>query len=131
VSALDRLIGARLSARELDAAGVRFDPLLSMRLAAVMIDPAWTAGSRFVIGHRESSSAPPGAYLHVRDGKRPLAAGEPPHGPVDTLLSCPGEALFAVLAGAAAPSEVAGGEIVGEERPLTLLARWLERAQCG
>jgi hypothetical protein len=124
--ALDRLIAAPLTVGQLHAAGARLDPGLAMTVAGLMIEPAWTAGERFAIGHREPAAASPGAYLQVRAGKPPLPLSEPPHGPVETIVVCPAQELFAVLAGAGEADEVAG-----ERRPLTLLAQWLERAQCG
>jgi hypothetical protein len=124
LAALDRLIDARLTARELHAAGVRLDPLLSFTLAAVMIEPAWTTGERFIIGHREPAAAAPDAYLLIRDGRPPLASAEPPHGPVATLLEGPADEALGALVGAT-------GAHVGEETPLALLRQWLDRAQCG
>jgi len=126
LTALDRLIGARLSVSELQGAGVRLDPVLAMTVAGLMIDPAWTAGQRFVVAHQEPSAARPDAYLHVRDGRPLLASGQPPHAPVEAAVVCPADDLLAVLAGGARPAQT-----VGEERPLTLLAQWLDRAQCG
>jgi hypothetical protein len=124
--ALEHLIGAPLGVRELQAAGVRVDPRLTMTVAGLMIEPGWTAGERFTVGHREPDAATPGAYLQVRSGKPPLPSGEPPHGPVETVVVCRADDLLGVLAGA-----VEGIEVVGERRPLALLAQWLERAQCG
>jgi hypothetical protein len=126
LTALDRLIDARLSVSELQAAGVRLDPVLAMTVAGLMIDPAWTVGERFVIAHRELGAARPDAYLHVRDGRPLLATGQASHPPVEAVVACPADDLLAVLAGAVRPVET-----VGEERPLTLLAQWLDRAQCG
>ena len=83
-------------------------------------------GERFVIAHHERGAARPYAYLHVRDGRPPLASGQSPHAPVEAVVVCPAADLLAVLAGAVRPVET-----VGEERPLTLLAQWLGRAQCG
>jgi hypothetical protein len=126
LAALDHLVRATLTVQQLHAAGVRLDPLLAFMVAGLMIEPAWTAEERFTIGHREVGSPAPDAYLHVRDGRPPLASDEAPHGPVATTLVCPGEELFAVLGGASGAAEVVGGQ-----RPLRLVRQWLERAQCG
>ena len=126
LAALDRLIEARLSVRELQGAGVRLDPVLAMTVAGLMIDPAWTIGERFVIAHQEPSAARPDAYLHVRDGRPLLASGEPPHAPVEAVVVCPADDLLAVLVGRLRP-----GQTNGEPRPLRLVAQWLGRAQCG
>ena len=126
LASLDRLIEARLTLRELDAAGVRLDPVLAMTVFGLMIDPAWTTGERFVIGHREPAAASVGACLHVRDGASLRVAGEAPHRRPEAVVICPSEQLARVLAGVAAPAE-----LVGRQAPLALLRRWLDRAQCG
>jgi hypothetical protein len=119
--ALDRLIDARLTARELHRTGVRLDPLLAFTLAALMIEPGWTMGERFTIGHRDPAVTTPDAYLHIRDGRPPLASAEPPHGPVGAIL----ESAAADVLGALT------GPIDAEERPLVLVRQWLDRAQSG
>jgi hypothetical protein len=126
LAALDDLIGARLTLAQLHAAGVRLDPVLALTMAGLMIEPVWTAGERFALGHRELASPAPDGYLLVRDGWPPLASSAPPHEPVTTVLACPTDQLLAVLGGAVAPNEVAG-----DRRPLALLRQWLDRAQCG
>jgi hypothetical protein len=125
LSRLDRLIGAPLTLRELHAAGVRLDPGQAFTLAGLMIEPAWTAGERFIIAHRGPAAASPGAFLHVRDGRPPLASAEPPQGPVATVIVSPEDELVGALGGAT------GVQVVGEERPLALLRQWLDRAQSG
>jgi hypothetical protein len=124
LTAIDRLIDARLTLGGLHAAGVRLDPMLAFTLAALMIEPGWTAGERFTIGHRDPAVTTPDAYLHIRDGRPPLASAEPPHGPVASVLVCSEEDLLRGLAGPDA-------EVAGEERPFALLRQWLDRAQCG
>jgi hypothetical protein len=96
-----------------------------MTLAGLMIDPAWTTGERFTIAHRARTGAAPDAYLHVRDGEAPLPSLTLPHGSVTTVVVCPPTEVLGALAGAT------GALLEGEERPLVLLWRWLERAQSG
>jgi len=127
LGALEHLLDAPLTLGQLRAAGVRLDPLLALTLAAVMIEPDWTAGERFTIAHREPPAPAPDAYLHVRGANAPLAGAEPPHGPVATQILCPADDLLAVLAGAPG----AAFQLAGEERRLTLVRQWLDRAQCG
>ena len=99
LGALERLIDAPLTLGQLHAAGVRLDSVLAMTVAALMIEPAWTAGERFTIAHREPGAQAPDAYLHIRDGRVPLVAEEPPQGPVATTIVCPADDLIVVLAG--------------------------------
>jgi hypothetical protein len=127
LSALDRLVAARLTVCQLRHAGVTLDPDLGLAVAALMIDPAWTAGERFTIAHRPPSARAPDGYLHVRDGLPPVAASDPPHGVAETVLVCPGDELLDALAGVAGD----GVLVEGEQRPLALVRRWLEHAQCG
>jgi hypothetical protein len=126
LDALDSLVGGRLSLRDLRAAGVEFDPLLALTVAALMIEPQWTAGERFTIAHRAPADPAPDAYLHVRDGRAPLASGAAPHGAISTVVVCASEELLGVLAGS-----VLADEVIGDARSLSLLLVWLERAQCG
>jgi predicted nucleic acid-binding Zn-ribbon protein len=125
LSALEHLIDAPLTLGQLHAAGVRLDPVLAMTVAGLMIEPAWTAGERFTIGHRQPAAASPDAYLNVRGGRAPLASAEPPHEAVTSVLVCPADEVLGALAGAAT------AEVVGEDRPLALVHQWLDRAQSG
>jgi hypothetical protein len=127
LAALESLIDTPLTMGRLRAAGVRLDPLLAMTVAGLMIEPAWTAGERFTIAHRDRGAPAPDAYLHIRDGRAPLAAEAPPHGPVATTIECRADDLIVVLAGA----HVASVAISGDDRPVALIRQWLDRAQCG
>jgi len=125
LAALEHLIGARLTVGQLRAAGVVLDPVLAMTLAGMMIEPAWTEGERFTIAHRDPAATAPDAYLHVRDGQAPVPSAGPPHGPLTTIVVCPGDELLGALAGASPAT------VEGDERPLALLRQWLDRTQCG
>jgi hypothetical protein len=125
--ALEHLLDARLTLGQLHGAGVRLDPVLALTVAAAMIDPGWTGGERFTIAHREPEAASPGAYLHIRDARAPTVTGEPPQGPVATTVGCSPDDLLGVLSG----EHVASVAISGDQRPLTLVSQWLDRAQCG
>ena len=125
--ALEHLLEAPLTVGRLHAAGVRLDPVLAMTLAALMIEPAWTAGERFSIAHQEPGAAAPDAFLQVRDGKPPLASAEAPHGPVASIVVCPADELLPALSG----DHVASVAISPDDRPIALIRQWLDRAQCG
>jgi len=127
LAALEHLIGAPLTLGQLRAAGARFEPVLALTVAAVMIEPGWTGGERFTIAHREPDAPSPDAYLHIRDARAAMVTEEPPHGPVATTIECPPDELLAVLAGEQVPFVA----ISGDQRPLTMVRQWLDRAQCG
>lgn len=126
-SALERLVSTPLTLRELHAAGVRLDPALALTIVSLVIDPAWTAGERFTIAHEVRGARLAGAFLHVRDGGAPLVTDRPAAGPVETTIVSPADMLLPTLAG----DRSADVFVRGEQRPLTLLAHWLERAQSG
>ena len=127
MQALRSLSNSPLSLRSLIAAGVQLEPALTFRLVAFTIDPNATAAERFSIAHRPAPGAPATATLHVLDG-RPPAVTEPTLGQLEpeatTTLVCSPESLMAALLGDRPPSLA----IEGDERPLGLLAHWLERA---
>ncbi len=122
--ALTSLVRTPLGLKELYSAGVRLDPPLAFRLAAVMIDRKATASHRFTIAHR----GPAGSwYLKISGTAGPSVSDAPPLGPVaTTIVSEPG-ALVAVLAG----EEVPGVVVRGVAEPLELIRDWIQRAQSG
>jgi hypothetical protein len=126
--ALRELARAPLGLIELDAAGVRLDAAAALRLVSLMIDPHWTAGERFTIGHESGVGHRERSYLQVRDGRRPLTSSEPPLGPVATTIVCPPEVLITVLA---ARERGVAAAVRGAIRPLALIQQWIARAQQG
>ena len=126
LAALESLIAAPLTLQQLNAAGVRPDPRLCLTLAALMIEPEWTAGERFSVAHQDPRGLAPGAHLHIRDARAPTV-GEPPHAPVATVIACPADELLGVLDGV----PVVDVSISGDQRRWSLIRQWLDRAQCG
>jgi hypothetical protein len=125
--ALRALVRAPLALLELDAAGVRLDPDMALKVVALMIDPAWTAGERFTIGHETGPGGAGRCYLQVRDGAPAVVATAPPRGPVSTTIVCPPAALLRVLTGDRASATA----IRGNEPVLTRVQQWIERAEFG
>ncbi len=122
-----RLVRRPLSLAQLHAGGVRLSPGTTFTLAALLIPPTWTAGERFTIAHREPSATHSGAQIHVRGGSSLTVTEGAALEPAATTVVCPGDDLLAVLGGA----PVAGAEVAGDARPLTVLREWLNRAQSG
>lgn len=123
LAALSALLGTPLDLSELHRAGVRLDPATALALVAAMIDPAWTAGDRFILAHAGSGGA--GAFLIVDRGARPQAARSAPAESVSATITCPANQLLAVLCGLPAH----GSAVHGDERVLVLLRQWIKRAQ--
>jgi hypothetical protein len=126
LGALEALVAEPLSLRELDAAGVRLDPGLTLQLVAGMIDPSWTEGERFTLGHESRGSAGR-AYLLVRDGARVCVSRSAPLGPVASTVLCPDGQLLTLLAGGS-PSEAT---VLGAAGPVARLRDWIARAERG
>jgi hypothetical protein len=106
-------------------AELRLAPGPSFVLAAVMIEPRWTAGLRFTLAYQLPSDGTPGPYLEVRDGQPVVVTSEVDAAGANTTIVCAPDVVTAVLAG----QRPAGTTILGEDRPLELLQAWLERAQ--
>ncbi len=106
-------------------ATLRLAPGLSFALAAVMIEPRWTAGSRFTLAYQLPSDGSPGPYMEVRDGLPATVTSDADPAGVSTTIVCAPDLLTAVLAGERPP----GTTILGDERPLEQAKSWLERAQ--
>jgi hypothetical protein len=106
-------------------AALRLAPGLSFALAAVMIEPRWTAGSRFTLAYQLPSDGSPGPYMEIHDGLPATVTGEADPNAVSATIVCAPDLLTAVLAG----ERPAGTTILGDEEPLGRLQAWLERAQ--
>ena len=57
-------------------AELRLAPGLAFALAAVMIEPRWTVGSRFTLAYELPSDGSRGPYMVVRDGLPVTVSGE-------------------------------------------------------
>jgi hypothetical protein len=102
------------------AAGL--DPVLALTLVSAMIDPAWTVGERFTVGHRAAGRE---TYVRIRDGRPPMVAQAPPLGPVAATICCQPDELVALLAG----KRPAGARISGSRQRVELIQAWVRRAQ--
>jgi hypothetical protein len=125
VAVLQRLVRSPVTLDDLIDAGVRLDPVLTMKVVSLMIAPETTAGERFTIAHREETDGHLRVWLQIENGEPLAVTNTVPGGPVETIVICAADELLDVLTGRAA----AGTAIVGDERPLAVLAQWLEAAQ--
>ncbi|HEY8625839.1 MAG TPA: hypothetical protein VIL82_07520, partial [Solirubrobacteraceae bacterium] len=125
LTALTALIGTPLSLGELHDAGVRLDPLMALTLVSLMIDRSWTKGEKFTVGLEEAGVAR--AFLKIRSRFRPVVLEAESADRVDTTVVAEADSLLAVLAG----RRDAAAEVRGDERALSTLLEWINRAQCG
>jgi ribonucleoside-diphosphate reductase beta chain len=119
---------------ELDLAEVlrsgdaEIDPDLLYRSLEYLIDPAWTKGHKFTIVYELDGNA---WQVEVRDGNRvTVATGRPNRADATVRLSR--ETFNSLLNGEVSPSEAMQKgltSIEGQIYPVTLLGRWMERAQ--
>ncbi len=111
-------------------AGADVDADAIYRALAYMIDPEWTRGHEFTVAYEVTGEGGGTWFVRIRDGKRPLVTtdGADP----DAKLTLSSDTY----------RELAGGEITAAEsmrrhlvevegalHPVTLLGRWIERAQ--
>ena len=123
IPALEALVALRLDLVALYREGVRMHPRTALTVAAELIEPEWTIGVRFCIAY-ESRWAET-VYLVVDDGAPARVADEAPEGLVSTAIS--GQAgVFELLLTGARPLHAT---LTGDEWPLTLVGKWIKRAQ--
>jgi hypothetical protein len=125
VSALESLIDSPLSLAELHDAGVRLDPLMALTMVSLMIERRWTRGEKFTLALEEAGVAR--AFLKVRRRSRPVVLEAESPDRVSITVVAEADSLLAVLAG----RPDAAIEVRGDERALSTLLEWINRAQCG
>jgi hypothetical protein len=125
LEALEALVGLRVGLSALYGAGVRMQPRTALTLAAGLIQPEWTAREEFSIAYTSPDAGT--AYLVVRDGAPPQASEVAPAAPaVTTIAGPPGS--FELIVSGERPELVT---VTGDEWPLALVRKWINRAQSG
>jgi ribonucleoside-diphosphate reductase beta chain len=108
--------------------GAEIDPDLLYRSLEYLIDPAWTKGHKFVVVYELDGKS---WQVEVRDGNRvTVATGRPNRADATVRLSL--ETFNSLLNGETTPSEAMQKNrttVQGQLYPVTLLGRWMERAQ--
>jgi len=98
---------------------------MALTLVSLMIDRSWTKGEKFTVGLEEAGVAR--AFLKIRSRFRPVVLEAESADRVDTTVVAEADSLLAVLAG----RRDAAAEVRGDERALSTLLEWINRAQCG
>jgi ribonucleoside-diphosphate reductase beta chain len=114
------------------AAGGTVEPDVAYRLLPYLIDPEWTVGRRFCVGYHVTGDGGGRWYVHVRDGEALEVSTEPPEGGADGIATVSMGDYQRLAGGELAPIKAMQErrtEIEGEIYGLTLMGRWIERAQ--
>jgi ribonucleoside-diphosphate reductase beta chain len=117
-----------LDLAEMLRAGAEIEPDLLYRSLEYLIDPEWTRGHKFTVVYELEGNA---WQVEVRDGNRvTVATGRPNHAEATVRLSM--ETFRGLLNGEMTPTEAMQKDLTaveGQMYPVTLLGRWVERAQ--
>jgi ribonucleoside-diphosphate reductase beta chain len=112
------------------AAGAPLDADAIFRALPYLIDPEWTRGHRFTVGYDITGEGGGTWFVHVRDGERPETTTE--SGAFDAKVTTSFETYRQLVAAQKTPAETMRDHdlvIDGELYPITLLGRWIDRAQ--
>jgi ribonucleoside-diphosphate reductase beta chain len=114
---------------EMLQAGADVEPDLLYRSLEYLIDPEWTRGHRFTIVYDLDGNA---WQVEIRDGNRPTVASGRPSGRADATVRLSLETFRSLLNGEMTPTEAMQRDLTsveGQIYPVTLVGRWMERAQ--
>jgi ribonucleoside-diphosphate reductase beta chain len=118
-----------LDLAEVLRAGGDVDPDLLYRSLEYLIDPSWTKGHKFTVVYELGDQA---WQLEIRDGNRPKVATGRPSGRADATVRLSLETFRSLLNGELSPTEAMQKDLTsveGQIYPVTLIGRWMERAQ--
>src|SRR3954464_10875975 len=118
-----------LDLAEVLRSGAEIDPDLLYRSLEYLIDPSWTIGHKFTVVYELGDQA---WQVEVRDGNRPKVATGRPSGKANATVRLSLETFRSLLNGELTPSEAMQKDLTsveGQIYPVTLLGRWMERAQ--
>jgi ribonucleoside-diphosphate reductase beta chain len=116
-------------------AGGRLDPDVLYRSLPYLVEPEWTLGHKFTIRYQVTGEGGGDWYVTARDGERLEVSRE---APADHEVAATARMSFddyqRMAAGEVSPTkamETQRTTIEGEIFPVTLLGRWIDRAQGG
>jgi ribonucleoside-diphosphate reductase beta chain len=127
---LRKMSSGELSMREVVEAGGSLDPDVLYRSLPYLIDPEWTSGHDFTVRYVVTGEGGGTWYLTVRDG-RPLEVTQEEREPAGTATVSI-DAYQRLASGQVSPSVAMQNQLTkidGEIHPITLLGRWIARAQ--
>src|SRR3954463_1574710 len=118
-----------LDLSEILRSGEQIDPDLLYRSLEYLIDPAWTKGHKFTVVYELDGKS---WQVEVRDGNRLTVATGRPSGTADATVRLSLDTFRSLLNGETTPTEAMQKDLTsveGKIYPVTLLGRWMERAQ--
>jgi ribonucleoside-diphosphate reductase beta chain len=123
--------GADVGLDEVVANGGRLDPDVMYRALPYLIEPEWTKGHEFTLRYDVGGAGT--WYVQVRDGERLAVTTQAPDGaePVATVR-LDDDTYQRMATGQLTPTEAMQRrltQIDGQIPPVTLLGRWIDRAQ--
>jgi|GEM_PF-893125 len=125
--------GAELA--EVVDAGGRLDPDVLYRSLRYLVEPEWTTGHNFIVRYQVTGEGGGDWYVRARDGERLEVSSEVPDGETVTSTARVSIDDYERMAtGKVSPTkamETQATTVEGELFPITLLGRWIERAQGG
>jgi ribonucleoside-diphosphate reductase beta chain len=128
---LRRMSSADLSMAEVVESGGTLEPDILYRSLPYLIDPDWTNGHDFTARYEVTGHG--SWYVSVRDGKPLEVTRELPEGrSVAGSASVSFDAYQRMAAGQLSPSQAMQSQLTkadGELYPITLMGRWIARAQ--
>jgi ribonucleoside-diphosphate reductase beta chain len=117
-----------LDLAEVLRSGAEIEPDLLYRSLEYLIDPEWTKGHKFTVVYELDGDA---WQVEVRDGSRvTVATGRPNR--ADATVKLSRSTFDSLLNGEMTPSQAMQKDLTsveGQIYPVTLLGRWMERAQ--
>jgi ribonucleoside-diphosphate reductase beta chain len=127
---LRAMADGELDLAEVLRGGAEIDPDLLYRSLEYLIDPEWTRGHKFTVVYELEGA---GAWqVEVRDGNRITVATGHPAGRPDATVRLSRQTFTSLLNGELTPTEAMQRDLTsvdGKIYPVTLLGRWMERAQ--
>jgi ribonucleoside-diphosphate reductase beta chain len=129
-----RKLADDISMRDIARAGANPDPDLLYRALPYAIDPQWTAGHRFCVEYEitQDETGPGGIwFINVDDGEVTTTTEAPESG-ADAAVILSHSTWLQVLRGELTPNQAmqqALTRVEGALYPVTLLGRWIERAE--
>jgi ribonucleoside-diphosphate reductase beta chain len=130
---LRQMSSGELSLADVVEAGGTLQPDLLYRSLPYLVDPEWTTGHDFTVGYEVTGHGGGSWYVTVRDGAPLEVTREPPEGrEVLGTARVSSDSYQRMASGQLSPAQGMQNQLTkieGKIHPITLLGRWIARAQ--